>query len=66
MLLFTGILLASVMGVPPVDNLSSVERISFAVEERGAGGEEEGPGELCGDDGAVEGSEDGGGGKVLL
>jgi len=52
--------LASVIGVPPVERRSSVDRIILAVDERGAGGEVAGPGELCGDDGAVEGREEGG------
>jgi len=52
--------LASVIGVPLVDRRSRVERISLAVDESGAGGVEDGPGELCGDEGAVDGREDGG------
>jgi len=55
-----GIFLASVIGVPPVERRSSVDRIILAVDDRGAGGEVAGPGELCGDDGAVEGREEGG------
>ena len=38
-----------------------MERINLAVEERGAGGETEGPGELWGEEGAVLGREEGGG-----
>ena len=49
-----GIFLASVTGVPPADSFSSVDRMTRAVEESGAGGEE----------GAVLGSEDGGGPAV--
>jgi len=56
-----GIFLASVTGVPPEESFSRVERISLAVEERGAGGEVVGPGELCGEEGAVLGREEGGG-----
>ena len=57
----SGIFLASVTGVPPEESFSRVERISLAVEERGAGGETEGAGELCGEEEAVLGREDGGG-----
>ena len=59
-----GIFLASVTGVPPADSFSSVDRMTRAVEESGAGGEDAGPGELCGEEGAVLGSEDGGGPAV--
>jgi len=55
-----GIFLASVIGVPPVERRSRVDRISLAVEDRGAGGSEGGPGELWGEDGAVDGREEGG------
>lgn len=47
-------------GVPPAERRSRVERINFAVDDRGAGGVVDGPGELCGEEGAVEGREDGG------
>lgn len=57
---FRGIFLASVIGVPLVDRRSKVDRISLAVDESGAGDVEDGPGELCGDEGAVDGREDGG------
>ena len=59
----SGIFLASVTGVPPEESFSRVESMSLAVEERGAGGEVEvdGPGELCGEEGAVLGREEGGG-----
>lgn len=53
--------MASVTGVPPEESFSRVERISLAVEESGAGGETEGPGELWGEEGAVLGREEGGG-----
>ena len=53
--------MASVTGVPPAESFSRVERMSLAVEDRGAGGELVGPGELCGEEGAVLGSEEGGG-----
>ena len=41
-----GIFLASVMGVPPDDNLSRVDNMSLALVDSCAGGEEDGPGEL--------------------
>jgi len=41
-----GIFLASVIGVPPDERRSRVERINFAVDDRGAGGVVDGPGEL--------------------
>ena len=53
--------MASVTGVPPDESFSRVDRISLAVEESGAGGETEGPGELWGEEGAVLGREEGGG-----
>ena len=56
-----GIFLASVIGVPPADNFSRVDNMTRAVEDRGAGGEDDGPGELCGDEGAVLGKDEGGG-----
>ena len=37
-----GIFLASVTGVPPEESFSRVERMSLAVEDRGAGGERAG------------------------
>jgi len=49
-----------VIGVPPDERRSRVERINFAVDDRGAGGVVDGPGELWGEEGAVEGREDGG------
>ena len=56
-----GILLASVIGVPPEESFSNVDKMTRAEEDRGAGGEEEGPGELWGEEGAVLGREEGGG-----
>ena len=56
-----GILLASVIGVPPEDSFSNVDKMTRAEEDKGAGGEDEGPGELWGEEGAVLGSEEGGG-----
>ena len=56
-----GILLASVIGVPPEDSFSNVDKMTRAEEDKGAWGEEEGPGELWGEEGAVLGSEEGGG-----
>jgi len=56
-----GILLASVIGVPPEDSFSNVDKMTRAEEDRGAGGEEAGPGELWGEEGAVLGREEGGG-----
>lgn len=41
-----GILLASVIGVPPEDSFSNVDKMTRAEEDKGAGGEDEGPGEL--------------------
>ena len=67
-----GILLASVMGVPPEDSFSRVDKMTRAEDDRGAGGDEAGPGELWGEEGAVLGREEGGGpapklvGKVTL
>lgn len=58
--LANGIFLASLIGVPPDDNFSSVDSITRAVDDSGAGGDDDGPGELCGDDGAVLGNDDGG------
>ena len=57
-----GIFLASVMGVPPEESLSRVDSISLALVDSCAGGEEDGPGELWGEEGAVLGREEGGGG----
>ena len=56
-----GILLASVIGVPPEDSFSNVDKMTRAEEDKGAGGEDEGPGELWGEEGAVLGREEGGG-----
>ena len=41
-----GIFLASVIGVPPDDNLSRVDSINLALVDSCAGGDEDGPGEL--------------------
>jgi len=56
-----GIFFASVTGVPPADNFSKVDKMTLAVEDKGAGGDDDGPGELCGDEGAVLGKDEGGG-----
>ena len=67
-----GILLASVMGVPPEDSFSRVDKMTRAEDDRGAGGDEAGPGELWGEEGAGLGRDEGGGptpklgGKVTL